>query len=55
MKRFVSILLFTLIIVGIVGCGKKEQTVPDTQMQWYRRLSTKAYVIEPQEKRFLLK
>ena len=30
MKRFVSILLFTLIIVGIVGCGKKEQTVPVT-------------------------
>lgn len=30
MKRFVSILLFTLIIVGIVGCGKKEQTVPAT-------------------------
>lgn len=30
MKRFVSIFLFVLIIVGIVGCGKKEQVVPDT-------------------------
>ncbi len=29
MKRFVSIFLFVLILGSIVGCGKKEQVVPD--------------------------